>query len=133
MQENTHCNKTWCVYAVYLPLNGTIIKNDLMVHSRCYFFFRSPFAAVADYSITRNNVIQLCLELTTIVQQVRNTIKYSPVITWAGLDPKMVISKMTRFSCSLQSALFLPQSSIWRVALNCLFICIRMSFHIHAA
>uniref|UniRef100_A0A8C1VNH8 Connector enhancer of kinase suppressor of Ras 2b n=1 Tax=Cyprinus carpio TaxID=7962 RepID=A0A8C1VNH8_CYPCA len=31
---------------------------------------RSPFAAVADYSMTRNNVIQLCLELTTIVQQV---------------------------------------------------------------
>ena len=41
-----------------------------MVHSRCYFFFRSPFAAVADYSMTRNNVIQLCLELTTIVHQV---------------------------------------------------------------
>uniref|UniRef100_A0A8C9WC88 Connector enhancer of kinase suppressor of Ras 2 n=1 Tax=Scleropages formosus TaxID=113540 RepID=A0A8C9WC88_SCLFO len=31
---------------------------------------RSPFAAVSDYSVTRNNVIQLCLELTTIVQQV---------------------------------------------------------------
>lgn len=31
---------------------------------------RSPFATVADYSVTRNNVIQLCLELTTIVQQV---------------------------------------------------------------
>uniref|UniRef100_A0A8C5GLY1 Connector enhancer of kinase suppressor of Ras 2 n=1 Tax=Gouania willdenowi TaxID=441366 RepID=A0A8C5GLY1_GOUWI len=30
---------------------------------------RSPFAVVADYSVTRNNVIQLCLELTTIVQQ----------------------------------------------------------------
>ncbi|KAM9337664.1 connector enhancer of kinase suppressor of ras 2 [Symphorus nematophorus] len=30
---------------------------------------RSPFAAVADYSVTRSNVIQLCLELTTIVQQ----------------------------------------------------------------
>uniref|UniRef100_A0A4W3IHA4 Connector enhancer of kinase suppressor of Ras 2 n=1 Tax=Callorhinchus milii TaxID=7868 RepID=A0A4W3IHA4_CALMI len=30
---------------------------------------RSPFAAVTDYSLTRNNVIQLCLELTTIVQQ----------------------------------------------------------------
>uniref|UniRef100_H0VFG0 Connector enhancer of kinase suppressor of Ras 2 n=1 Tax=Cavia porcellus TaxID=10141 RepID=H0VFG0_CAVPO len=29
----------------------------------------SPFAAVTDYSVTRNNVIQLCLELTTIVQQ----------------------------------------------------------------
>lgn len=42
-----------------------------MVHSRCSFFFRSPFAAVADYSVTRNNVIQLCLELTTIVQQVK--------------------------------------------------------------
>lgn len=46
--------------------------NDLMVHSRCSFFFRSPFAAVADYSVTRNNVIQLCLELTTIVQQVND-------------------------------------------------------------
>lgn len=34
------------------------------------FLPRSPFAAVADYSVTRNNVIQLCLELTTIVQQV---------------------------------------------------------------
>ncbi|XP_072471404.1 connector enhancer of kinase suppressor of ras 2 isoform X14 [Notamacropus eugenii] len=30
---------------------------------------RSPFAAVTDYSLTRNSVIQLCLELTTIVQQ----------------------------------------------------------------
>ncbi|XP_030637755.1 connector enhancer of kinase suppressor of ras 2 [Chanos chanos] len=30
---------------------------------------RSPFAAVADYAMTRNNIIQLCLELTTIVQQ----------------------------------------------------------------
>ncbi|XP_077199163.1 connector enhancer of kinase suppressor of ras 2 isoform X3 [Paroedura picta] len=30
---------------------------------------RSPFAAVTDYSVTRNNIIQLCLELTTIVQQ----------------------------------------------------------------
>lgn len=45
-------------------------KNDLTVNSRCYFFCRSPFAAVTDYSLTRNNVIQLCLELTTIVQQV---------------------------------------------------------------
>ncbi|XP_068126112.1 connector enhancer of kinase suppressor of ras 2 isoform X3 [Hyperolius riggenbachi] len=30
---------------------------------------KSPFAAVTDYSVTRNSVIQLCLELTTIVQQ----------------------------------------------------------------
>ncbi|CAG6010717.1 unnamed protein product [Menidia menidia] len=36
------------------------LPNDLLT---------SPFAAVADYSVTRNNVIQLCLELTTIVQQ----------------------------------------------------------------
>uniref|UniRef100_A0A8D0LC84 Connector enhancer of kinase suppressor of Ras 2 n=1 Tax=Sphenodon punctatus TaxID=8508 RepID=A0A8D0LC84_SPHPU len=33
------------------------------------YAFPSPFAAVTDYSITRNSVIQLCLELTTIVQQ----------------------------------------------------------------
>ncbi|KAF7656026.1 hypothetical protein LDENG_00047130 [Lucifuga dentata] len=44
-------------------------KSLLAWLDRCNFFFRSPFAAVADYSITRNNVIQLCLELTTIVQQ----------------------------------------------------------------
>ncbi|KAJ3588983.1 hypothetical protein NHX12_009833 [Muraenolepis orangiensis] len=30
---------------------------------------RSPFSAVTDYSVTRNSVITLCLELTTIVQQ----------------------------------------------------------------
>uniref|UniRef100_W5KL11 Connector enhancer of kinase suppressor of Ras 2 n=1 Tax=Astyanax mexicanus TaxID=7994 RepID=W5KL11_ASTMX len=35
---------------------------------------RSPFAAVTDYSVTRNNVIQLCLELTTIVQQVSHSV-----------------------------------------------------------
>ncbi|KAM9436372.1 connector enhancer of kinase suppressor of ras 2 isoform 3-T3 [Clarias gariepinus] len=44
-------------------------KSLLAWLDRCYFFFRSPFAAVTDYSVTRNNVIQLCLELTTIVQQ----------------------------------------------------------------
>ncbi|KAJ8413161.1 hypothetical protein AAFF_G00091570 [Aldrovandia affinis] len=44
-------------------------KSLLAWLDRCYYFFRSPFAAVADYSMTRNNVIQLCLELTTIVQQ----------------------------------------------------------------
>ncbi|KAM9729450.1 connector enhancer of kinase suppressor of ras 2-like isoform 1-T1 [Menidia menidia] len=44
-------------------------KSLLAWLDRCSFFFRSPFASVADYSVTRNNVIQLCLELTTIVQQ----------------------------------------------------------------
>ncbi|XP_043081917.1 connector enhancer of kinase suppressor of ras 2 isoform X8 [Puntigrus tetrazona] len=44
-------------------------KSLLAWLDRCYFFCRSPFAAVTDYSVTRNNVIQLCLELTTIVQQ----------------------------------------------------------------
>lgn len=65
MTHNTHIIFTH----MHCPLKGIRMKNDLMVHSRCYFFFRSPFAAVADYSMTRNNVIQLCLELTTIVQQ----------------------------------------------------------------
>ncbi|XP_061818218.1 connector enhancer of kinase suppressor of ras 2-like isoform X3 [Nerophis lumbriciformis] len=44
-------------------------KSLLAWLDRCSFFTRSPFASVADYSVTRNNVIQLCLELTTIVQQ----------------------------------------------------------------
>lgn len=58
------------VFFADLPVIESQRTTDLMVHSRCSFFFRSPFAAVADYSVTRNNVIQLCLELTTIVQQV---------------------------------------------------------------
>ncbi|XP_077448277.1 connector enhancer of kinase suppressor of ras 2-like isoform X3 [Stigmatopora argus] len=44
-------------------------KSLLAWLDRCSFFSRSPFASVADYGVTRNNVIQLCLELTTIVQQ----------------------------------------------------------------
>lgn len=65
------CNK-WSPFCFDLPMIQSQRMTDLMVHSRCSFFFRSPFAAVADYSVTRNNVIQLCLELTTIVQQVLN-------------------------------------------------------------
>ncbi|XP_048400927.1 connector enhancer of kinase suppressor of ras 2 isoform X3 [Stegostoma tigrinum] len=30
---------------------------------------RSPFVSVAEYSLLKNNIVQLCLELTTIVQQ----------------------------------------------------------------
>ncbi|XP_034079063.1 connector enhancer of kinase suppressor of ras 2 isoform X2 [Gymnodraco acuticeps] len=30
---------------------------------------RSPFASVTEYSLLKNNIVQLCLELTTIVQQ----------------------------------------------------------------
>lgn len=34
------------------------------------YFLRSPFASVTEYSLLKNNIVQLCLELTTIVQQV---------------------------------------------------------------
>ncbi|TRZ07212.1 hypothetical protein HGM15179_019895, partial [Zosterops borbonicus] len=30
---------------------------------------RSPFVSVTEYSLLKNNIVQLCLELTTIVQQ----------------------------------------------------------------
>lgn len=72
-KQNPFWGKGICVYLCVfadLPVIQSQRTTDLMVHSRCSFFFRSPFAAVADYSVTRNNVIQLCLELTTIVQQV---------------------------------------------------------------
>ncbi|KAJ8338313.1 hypothetical protein SKAU_G00372790 [Synaphobranchus kaupii] len=32
---------------------------------------RSPFVSVTEYSLLKNNIVQLCLELTTIVQQQR--------------------------------------------------------------
>lgn len=57
-------------------------RNHLTVNSRCSFFSRSPFASVADYGVTRNNVIQLCLELTTIVQQVQ--ICWHCLVTYSG-------------------------------------------------
>ncbi|KAG5285017.1 hypothetical protein AALO_G00033130 [Alosa alosa] len=50
-------------------LLGGGVQDTLTADCRCCLFLRSPFAAVADYSMTRNTVIQLCLELTTIVQQ----------------------------------------------------------------
>lgn len=34
------------------------------------FYSRSPFSSVTEYSLLKNNIVQLCLELTTIVQQV---------------------------------------------------------------
>lgn len=36
----------------------------------CFIFSRSPFSSVTEYSLLKNNIVQLCLELTTIVQQV---------------------------------------------------------------
>ncbi|KAM7374188.1 hypothetical protein PAMP_006862 [Pampus punctatissimus] len=48
---------------------------------------RSPFAAVADYSVTRNNVIQLCLELTTIVQQCKTLSEVCDHIISLSSDP----------------------------------------------
>ncbi|CAL8357356.1 unnamed protein product [Merluccius merluccius] len=34
---------------------------------------RSPFASVTEYSLLKNNIVQLCLELTTIVQQAKES------------------------------------------------------------
>lgn len=79
-------------------LKMVVIRSDLMVNGRCYFFIRSPFAAVADYSMTRNNVIQLCLELTTIVQQVwTETLNYNINISPSSFVPGTVYSKMNIF------------------------------------
>lgn len=36
----------------------------------CFISSRSPFSSVTEYSLLKNNIVQLCLELTTIVQQV---------------------------------------------------------------
>lgn len=36
----------------------------------CSVSSRSPFSSVTEYSLLKNNIVQLCLELTTIVQQV---------------------------------------------------------------
>lgn len=40
-------------------------------------FHRSPFVSVTEYSLLKNNIVQLCLELTTIVQQVGVVIFHS--------------------------------------------------------
>lgn len=76
--------------ARFLPLRLTVFKifsvHDLMLQKHIgatgvlSLPRRSPFAAVADYSVTRNNVIQLCLELTTIVQQVCGIVYVCPSV-----------------------------------------------------
>uniref|UniRef100_H2LWW9 Si:ch211-26b3.4 n=1 Tax=Oryzias latipes TaxID=8090 RepID=H2LWW9_ORYLA len=46
---------------------------------------RSPFASVTEYSLLKNNIVQLCLELTTIVQQVLSHTYTSNCKTLAGI------------------------------------------------
>lgn len=60
--------RLWPVYPPKVRQNFTIFLSFL----RCilFFCFRSPFASVTEYSLLKNNIVQLCLELTTIVQQV---------------------------------------------------------------
>ncbi|MGH0186799.1 UNVERIFIED_CONTAM: hypothetical protein FKN15_022725 [Acipenser sinensis] len=65
---------------------------------------RSPFAAVTDYSVTRNSVIQLCLELTTIVQQ--PIIPRSPTSSVA--TPSSTISTPSKRDSSALQDLYIP-------------------------
>lgn len=51
-------------YAVNRSYNPKRCKNSSVL---CH---RSPFVSVTEYSLLKNNIVQLCLELTTIVQQV---------------------------------------------------------------
>ncbi len=46
-----------------------VVCVHLFVYVFC-FVCRSPFVSVSEYSVLKNNIVQLCLELTTIVQQV---------------------------------------------------------------
>uniref|UniRef100_A0A3B5LWB0 Uncharacterized protein n=1 Tax=Xiphophorus couchianus TaxID=32473 RepID=A0A3B5LWB0_9TELE len=55
---------------------------------------RSPFASVTEYSLLKNNIVQLCLELTTIVQQQQLFFRFSAklcivsnVCSFSGLFP----------------------------------------------
>lgn len=51
-------------YTVNRSFNPKCCKNSSTL---CH---RSPFVSVTEYSLLKNNIVQLCLELTTIVQQV---------------------------------------------------------------
>lgn len=51
-------------YTVNRSFNPKCCKNSSIL---CH---RSPFVSVTEYSLLKNNIVQLCLELTTIVQQV---------------------------------------------------------------
>ena len=55
----------------------------------CFVSFRSPFSSVTEYSLLKNNIVQLCLELTTIVQQVLRCLPHQSIsflfilLTWS--------------------------------------------------
>ncbi|KAK1904693.1 Connector enhancer of kinase suppressor of ras 2 [Dissostichus eleginoides] len=48
---------------------------------------RSPFASVTEYSLLKNNIVQLCLELTTIVQQSLLRVCESVFVRVPGVSP----------------------------------------------
>ncbi|CAL8332157.1 unnamed protein product [Gadus morhua 'NCC'] len=55
---------------------------------------RSPFASVTEYSLLKNNIVQLCLELTTIVQQdctVYETENKILHVVCSGLPPRVSV------------------------------------------
>lgn len=65
----TVCWLGWIVYKACL-ITG-IISDKWTQTLKFSLFHRSPFVSVTEYSLLKNNIVQLCLELTTIVQQVR--------------------------------------------------------------
>lgn len=61
--SNLYCENT----KIRCPAFQFLLRFDNKLFS---FLLRSPFASVTEYSLLKNNIVQLCLELTTIVQQV---------------------------------------------------------------
>lgn len=59
----------WTVLIVFIDFLKTAFfwNNKILI---CFISSRSPFSSVTEYSLLKNNIVQLCLELTTIVQQV---------------------------------------------------------------
>lgn len=76
-KKNTKCQ--YFSKIVQANIFSLKLLDVLFLHSRnisqvmipiILYFLRSPFASVTEYSLLKNNIVQLCLELTTIVQQV---------------------------------------------------------------
>jgi len=77
---------------------------------------RSPFVSVTEYSLLKNNIVQLCLELTTIVQQVGGVIFCSKSSSYCCLKIAIVKTLLSFYFtrkfvlavpfCSLHSLFF---------------------------
>lgn len=70
----------------------------------CLLLSRAPFTGITDFSVTKNKIIQLCLDLTTTVQKVSTSLLLFNIVP--SLCPVLFFWGLTCFSLFCPSPFF---------------------------